>query len=375
MDHVEITNTLQQHLNQPDISPAKYVRSRHLELAESIADRHKIYLDTRYWLLFRDVVLGRRTDESLIALLDYVRNAVQSGRAICPVSQDSFSEVFVQNDPETLASTTELMDELSGGVCQTEFFTRLDAELYHFMVQKTKGYAAVHDRDQLMWTKCGYVLGYVSPQNDAFTMEQSDAIEKAFFDQVWTATFNDMFAHLGCCPDWKVDPSSVDDMNVGKFAHNGEFNSFKQLFMIELAGALDLLQNSLSEIMFQMYLTEFGDKADPNAKPDPATGKMAANLVYHAFRLNKLNDELPTLRTHVTLHAALRWHKNRKYKPNDLTDLRHAAMALPYCDTFLTEGPLCHLIHEKHLGLTDRFKCQTFADPELALQHVREMGV
>lgn len=372
---MENIDTLHQHLKQPDITLAKYVRARHLELAVSITDRHKIYLDTRYWLLFRDVVLGRRTDESLIALLDQIRNAVQSERAICPVSQDSFSEVFVQNDPVTLASTIKLMDELSGAVCQTEFFSRLDAELWHFMVQKTKGDAAVCDLDQLMWTRCGYVLGYVSPRNDAFTKEQSDAIEKAFFDQMWVATFSDIFEHLGCCPNWKVDQNSVNEMNVGKFAHNDDFNSFEQLFMIELAGFLDLSRDSLARIIHRMYLTEFGDKADPNAKPDPAVGKMAANFVYQAFRLNKLDDELPTLRTYVTLHAALRWRKNQKYKPNDLADLRHVAMALPYCDTFLTERPLCHLIHEKHLGLTDRFKCQTFADPKLALKYLRDIGV
>ena len=372
---MEDINTLQQHLSQPGIEPDRYVRARHLELADSIAGRQKIYLDTRYWLLFRDVVLGRKTDGALVALLDQLRSAINSGRAICPVSQDSFSEIFVQNDPVTLAATVELMDDLCEGVCHTELFTRLDAELWHFMVQKTEGDDFVYARDKLMWTKCGYVLGYVSPQNDGFTRELSNAIEKAFFDQMWVATFTDIFEHLGCCPDWKVDPDCVAEMNAGKFAHADGFSSFKQLFMIELAGALDMLADSLAKMIHRMYLMKFAENAAPDAKPDLASGEMAANLVYHAFSRNKIDDELPTLRTHVTLHAALRWQKTRKYKPNDLADIRHAAMALPYCDVFLTEGPLCHLIHEQHLGLTDRFKCRTFADPERALQYFRDAGV
>lgn len=372
---MKIVNTLQHHLAQGDVTPAQYVRSCQIALAQSISGCHKIYLDTRYWILFRDVILGRRTDKPLVDLLDHIRSGVRSNLAICPISKDSFVEIFVQNDPATLATTIKLVDELSRGICLAEYFTRLNTELYHFMVQKAKGVDAVHDLEQLVWTKCGYVLGYVAPKSDQRPFEYSNAIEKAFFDQMWAATFSDILDYLGNRPDWKIDPTSVDQMNVGKFANDDGFNSFKQLFMIELAGTLDVLQESLAEIMDSMYLRAFGDNADPDGCPDSSTGKMAANVIYHAFRSNKLKDELPTLRTYVTLHAALRWDRKRKYKPNDLADIRHAAMALPYCDTFLTEGPLCSLLHEKHLELTDSFPCRSFSDPDLALKYLRESGV
>ena len=368
-------DTLQHHLAHCDTTPAQYIRSRQIELAQSVAGRHKIYLDTRYWILFRDVILGRHTDKPLVDLLDQIRNAVRASRATCPISQDSFSEIFVQNDLATLATTVELVDELSGGVCLVDYFARMNTELYHFLVQKTKGNDAVHSLDLLVWTKCGYAFGYATPTNEQLPFEYSIAIEKAFFDQMWEATFSDIFDHLGSCPQWKVDPTAVDGMNAGKFANNDGFSSFKQLFMIELAGALDLLQEPLARILHSMYLSALGDDADATVCPDIAAGKMAANVIYQAFLRNKLNDELPTLRTDVTLHAALRWDRKRKYKPNDLADIRHAAMALPYCDTFLTEGPLCSLVHEKHSKLTERFKCRTFADPGLALEHLREMGV
>jgi hypothetical protein len=48
----------------------------------------------------------------------------------------------------------------------------------------------------MIWTKCGYLLGYVAPQSKLFTREQSDAIEKAFFDQMWNVNFADIFQHL-----------------------------------------------------------------------------------------------------------------------------------------------------------------------------------
>ncbi|TWB87336.1 MULTISPECIES: hypothetical protein [unclassified Synechococcus] len=254
-------------------------------------------------------------------------------------------------------------------------FTRIDAELWYFFAQHKGEIDTTHDISYSIWTKCGYVLGYVAPQSKSFTREQSDAIEKAFFDQMWNADFADIFQHLGCRPEWKPIPDSADKYNKGKFANANEFSSFKQLFMIELAGILSLLKDSLSKIMFQIYLSEAGAGADLNAKPDPSIGQTAANLIYNIFKLDKMEDKLPTLTTFVTLHAAFRWQRNRRYKVNNLADLRHAGMALPYCDMFLTEKPLCHLIHEKHHGLAERFVCKTHAEPDLAIVSLTEAGV
>jgi len=178
---MKLVNTLMQHLGQPEIAPSSYVRSRHIELATSITGRYKIYLDTRYWIMFRDVAIGRRTDENLVALLDLIRNAVESERAICPISQDSFAEIFMQSDPDTLLATIRLVDELSGAICLSDLFTRIDAELWYFFAQHKGEIDTTHDISYSIWTKCGYVLGYVAPQSKSFTREQSDAIEKAFF--------------------------------------------------------------------------------------------------------------------------------------------------------------------------------------------------
>lgn len=185
----------------------------------------------------------------------------------------------------------------------------------------------------------------------------------------------DFHEALGCRPDWKADPSSVDEINAGKFAHDGDFKTFKQVFMLELAGSLDELKEPLSRIIHRMCLSEHGDKANPDAKPDPAAGKWAANLLYHAFDLERISEVLPNLRTYLTLHAAFRWDQSRKFKCNDLADIRHAASALPYCQMFLTERSLSELIHGKHCKLTERFSCRTFAEPELVLQHLCEIGV
>jgi len=373
--HMQIVNTIQFHLQHPEVQAPKYVRSRHIEFADSIIDRVKIYLDTRYWVLFRDVAMGRRSGDDFTVLLEKIRSAVRDKRAICPLSHESFSEVFTQSDTATLEATVRLIDELSAGSCLTEQSQRLNTEAYHFFVRKTKGEESVYRLNQLVWTKVGYVLGYVTPRVPELPAATANAMEKAFFDQMWTVTLHDMFQSLGSRPEWRRERDIIDSMNQGKAASQSDFHSFKQLFLIELRGILDTLEPALSEIMAEMYKQETGDSPSEADRLNEKSGKIMANLIYHAFRLNKMQNELPTLRVHASLHAALRWDRKRNYKFNDLSDLRHAAMAIPYCDVFLTEEPLRKLVNKRHLGLTERFPCRSFSNPSEALARLIVLGL
>ena len=127
--------------------------------------------------------------------------------------------------------------------------------------------------------------------------------------------------------------------------------------------------------MAEMYKKQTGKTPTEAELQNDSSGKVMANLICHAFRLNKMKDDLPTLRIHAALHAALRWDRKRNYKFNDLSDLRHAAMAIPYCDVFLTEEPLRKLVDERHLGLNDRFSCRTFSDPSESMKYLTEIGL
>lgn len=52
------------------MSVDEYVRARHVALGESVVARERVYLDTRYWIIFRDAVMGRGNDERAKQLLE-----------------------------------------------------------------------------------------------------------------------------------------------------------------------------------------------------------------------------------------------------------------------------------------------------------------
>jgi hypothetical protein len=61
----------------------------------------------------------------------------------------------------------------------------------------------------------------------------------------------------------------------------------------------------------------------------------------------------------------------RKYKITDVHDIGHATAALPYCDIFLTEHSLRHLLTRQDLGLDRQFKCIVISDTKVAIDRLK----
>lgn len=53
----------------------------------------------------------------------------------------------------------------------------------------------------------------------------------------------------------------------------------------------------------------------------------------------------------------------RKTKQNDIADFRHAAAALAYCNLFLTDKPLTHLVNSNHVQKVIPMSGEITGDP------------
>lgn len=357
-------NTVAQHLQTPDESVDSYVRRKRLALGQEVRPAKKVYLDTKFWLLLRDVRLGRPANNEVVRLLQVLENLATEGLAICPISADTFYEIFKQTDPNTLGVSTQLIDDLSKGVAMLALDERILLETYHFIQEKRRGSASVHTLDELVWTKIAYVLGFVTTASEVLEPSFHCAVQKAVVDQMWVATLTDIFDQVGAKLEWWPPESSsvTQQLNEGKSSHFDDYSSFKQLVMIELAGILEVYKPTFQDLMVHISR---GDAGQPSESPELSNdnlGQGLANLIYHGFHLNRFTTELLSLRVMVGLHAAFRWDKGRKYKPNDLYDIRHAIAAIPYCDYFLTENSLRNLVSDGNLKFETLFQCRTFSD-------------
>ena len=355
-------STVSHHLQNSDGDASAYVRSKRIKLAHEIKYRAKVYLDAKFWALLRDVRLGRSKCNDTKKLLAMLESSVADGTIVCPLNADVYFEVFKQNDESTLIATAQLIDDLSLGVCLIPIGQRLELEIFHFIESSGKGPDAVYELDELVWTKTAYQLGFVTPDCYTLPEELNTAFQKAFADHMWTLGLIDMLNMIGpaiaAAEQFPFEDISAD-LNKGKFDHIDDHASFKSVFLSEVQGILDVHKRELSGLFGYIYERDSGQQLSDVERNDDTAGQALVNLIYHAFRLNRITNQFPTVRIGAGLHAALRWDRKRKYKPNDTFDFRHAAAALPYCDYFFTERALHHLLKDGNLRFKEYFDCKT----------------
>lgn len=349
-----------------------YARNKRIALANEIKDRTKVYLDTKYWVLLRDSRLGRPKNPEIVVLLKTLEELVTDGSIICPFNAEILFEVIKQTDNHTRSITAELIDALSLSVCMIPDLERFQLELIHF-VESSRKNGRCYELNELVWSKTAYVLGFVSPDSPNVGPKLNVKIQESLFDHMWTLGFVDVLKTLGPEVAELRQITSRDisgKLNEGKLARLGENSTFRDLFLSEVLGILDFHRETLSDLLSYLYQRETGMRLTEQESKCNEADTNLAKLIYHAFRLNKIGNQLPSIRIMAGLHAAIRSDTSRRYKPNDLADLNHAAAALPYCDIFLTEKSLSHMIGDGRLGFSNYFQCKTVHEPSDALSIV-----
>lgn len=354
---MEETSTIELHKKTPEISLDEHVRQCQLELSKYVLRRKTVYLDTNFWIILRDVKLGRRRDSLSQKLYELV--TLLSDRKLClfPISETTFVEILKQSDEVTLNETISLVDELSKGITLIFAEDRTFLEILQF-VYKTTG-RSTYSAIDLVWTKLSYILGYGHP-NPSVSPEIDNLLQKSFFDHMWNISMREMIDVMkenGGVIDTKFRDIS-EDLNTGKFSHAQENRSFKQMFMSEIGGAADARRALISEAFLYMYQKETGKTPTASEIEQAKENNLSVNMIYNLFRLNKITTELPSFRIPSGLHAAVRWDKRQNYQANDMHDIGHATAALPYCDFFFTEGRFGHLITQKMLSYDKLYECR-----------------
>lgn len=365
--------TLEEHLQSPNESVQGYLRSKCLGLAGSLEGKRLVYLDTKFWLILRDVEMGRSRSPDSVLLHQHACQLKDKNLCLYPISQDVFLEVMKQSDDTTRAATARLIDQLSDGISFISPQERVGLEALQFVAEKTG--LDVYPVERLVWTKIVYALGFITPQTN-LEPEVDTAIQKAFIDQMWVARLADMVAMIGFDADAAklLSIDIADEQNEGKFKHAHENCSFPEMFLSELAGLLDVWEPELRRVMPRLRELKTGYRMSEREILEANSAESVSKMIYNLFRLKKLSTELPTFRVMSGLHAAARWDKKRKFQNNDFHDFQHAAAALPYTDYFFTEKNLAHLTTQKMTAYDRLYGCTVVATVSEALRCLREIN-
>jgi hypothetical protein len=359
-------------LTASDVVLDAYVRSRQLELASSLDHKKAIYLDTKFWIILRDVVTGIRNDPIDLELLLLLRKGVGNGKIFCPISDSTLGELLKKADVKSREVIADLIDELSLGVTLIPYDVRAGTELAHFLHSAVTP-TEVLPLDQLVWSKLSYVMGFLHPRGTPFDPATELTMQKMFFDHMWTLSMREMVDRIGdsALPDPERFEALAERLNELNTLHTGELRSFAQAYENEVHGILDIFMDVAIDIVSQMVQAKHGGGHELDPEQRKAEGKQLHNLLFAAFKRGRAKDALPSLHIPASLHAAIRWNRQQRLKANDFLDFRHATAALGYCDAFFTERSLRALVTANHIALDRRYGCDVVASPEEAVSYLQ----
>jgi hypothetical protein len=372
LDDANLKALIKKHSLEPDISIDEYVRTLKIELGKSVTQHRLIYLDTRYWIILREVFLGRASDAASLRLLDYLRFHARKNEIICPISESVFIELLKQQDLGTRRKTAELIDELSLGVTLASEPNRIGTELAHFFYSHYER-NSIYPLKWLIWSKLSCVFGDMYPINTGLSPDRELVMQKVYFDHIWGCSLTEIADMIGDkeAPvfDFK-DLASEANEAIAKFS--GEIQSFKQVYAKEIEGILNHYMPVARAILEDMSNRGAGVTARISDAERKELERQLLSFFVQALPKTEIARLFPTPHIHALCHASVRWDKKRRLKGNDFYDFHHAAAAVPYCDVFLTENPLRALLEQNHLQINQDFDCRIISSISEAVEFLEK---
>lgn len=358
MTEKSFIDMFESHRSQPDVSLKRHVRKRRLELGLAVSSKYRIYLDLRFWILFREAYLEKQKSKSSSILLNRLISLVESGRAICPISESVFLELLKQDDPVSRIATVNLIDALSCGVTLIVHPDRVCQELCNALYESA-GAKNLIPVEHLVWTKLSSIFGEVHPSGTPFGAAEELVIQKAFYDHMWEVSLVEIVNSLDPAKmptkDWD---GTANRLNEGSKQHENEITSYRKAYRFEFEGGLSLFRQEMLALFKEIEEAGFHSINEKY-------GHLSESARFAVF-----SRSIRTLHIGASCHASVRWDKKRKLTGNDLFDFHHAEAALGYCDLFLTEGPLKSLLSQNHLELREDFPCKIVASVTEAVEAI-----
>jgi len=343
-----------------------------------ITTKTLIYLDLKFWINLRKVVLGNQQITEYAQIYFLLKSAVEAGTAVCPLSFWIFEELIKQTDLNTRMATVRLIDELSSGVAFMAHGQIVRQEVLHFIRKVTPQPENIKNWPihECIWTRTASFLGDKLPVWPITTFQASDQllIQKNIEDLNFFMPLEEFLSDLGIIPESDLYKGyNVDDINQRKAAVRKQHASFKSLFLAELMHTIKENEEHWFEAMSYLHYLESGidDAIDAN-KLTEIQKLPARNLIWYGFEKNKITDELPSYHIPAGLYAAASWDTNRHLTDNDVLDFHHAQLAIPYCDVFMTEVGLRTLVTGGNLRLDKIYNTIVIADPQEALGYLQD---
>jgi hypothetical protein len=125
--------------------------------------------------------------------------------------------------------------------------------------------------------------------NTAFDEHSEMQLQRLFADDMWKKGFADLVGQLSIIEGFTgakfEDRSPI--LKEGKSAHTHEYRNFHELFMNEVAGAIDTVKDEIIGCWEYLYKNASGNTLTESEKEDRWNNQEFQCGIYNVFRLKK----------------------------------------------------------------------------------------
>lgn len=264
-----------------------------------------IYLDSRFWIDIGDNELTNR-NSSIKTFYTLLKELVYTRKAICPISNPIFLELLKQMDNKQKKSIARIMDELSLGYCLESKYYLFKREIENLILEKSSYWVTPVDFRDLEENR----ITERPEGKRILEMTGRPSIEE-IIEVLSGINWDNFKGNISTINEYLQNQKQINESEITDFSHlqmNEIYNTF--MSVVDIFPELSYKIEQLEDI------------------PD------MSNILY----------KLPSIWAFGSIHALIRYDRNRKYRINDFFDIDHCSMAIGYYDYFFTERSFFHVV-------------------------------
>jgi len=316
--------------------------------------RHRVYLDQNKWIsLLREHVNDDRNESTLAKL----RELVEEGEIVCPISFIHLIETASYSDDNSVDDMFDLMLDLSLNRTMAPMTVVRGEEIKYMVDEWLDKEPTMEGKvvgDGLAFALGGQHYDVVSESGELDDEHRNrilNAIESEWASEelLDSEVVKDIFER-------ERNKEFLQKLEKGREENEEEFNDNDRRRKHEVMGYFG---EFVTPEVIQRRMQELAKLPEEEQR----------DLLGHNISMERLESEeyawewiqnFPAIYTHVSLTSERDLQKHRDIEDNDLNDIMALSVAIPYCNTVVTENFWTHL--SQQIGLDELYDTNVTTD-------------
>lgn len=302
----------------------------------------RIYLDTRDWIILARVVNGIEKDPELVEVYEKIKRLSDSEAAIFPISFFHLEDMMIHSNEERRNKLIEFMISISKGWVIKPYTFYTNKEIANAVLRRL-GAESIHDiRSEILAKGLAYLVSseYMLRWNKSANVPEN-------FEELLRNEIDKPESFIMLLKDTKiVDRFMQFKQETERVAKSMETNRKQRLVLNKeqrYATAVtsylnDVVIDRLADILSVMDRST-RTKVIPTSKQD----------------IEQFLEDMPSTNIVFRLTYARDQFYERSVEPNDVADINHLTVSIPYCDIVVMERMFGSA--SLQLGLDKKYGC------------------